>query len=115
MAMTSYKMHPSPPKVSVSTSCNGTTVFMIETYVQRHYVYTSMLIPSLGEELSCTWESGDDNDSHTVVAIQKGHHVPKKSSAACSLFAGRNPSMITEKSTFQLIYRAIITTVAGFA
>ena len=57
--------------------------------VRGFHVYSNIWIPFVGETLTCEQESGNPQDPYAV-AIKKGSevigHVPRKSSAACSLF-----------------------------
>ena len=61
----------------------------VASCVRGFHVYSGVWAPSVGEILICERESGNPSDSYAV-AIKKGGeivgHVPRKASAACSLF-----------------------------
>ena len=61
----------------------------VSSCVRGFHVYSDIWTPFVGETLVCEQESGNPNDPYAV-AIKKGSevvgHVPRKSSAACSLF-----------------------------
>ena len=61
----------------------------VNSCVRGFHVYSDIWTPFVGETLVCEQESGNPNDPYAV-AIKKGSevvgHVPRKSSAACSLF-----------------------------
>ena len=61
----------------------------VTSSVRGFHVYADVWTPSVGEILICERESGNPSDLYAV-AIKKGMevvgHVPRKMSAACSLF-----------------------------
>lgn len=65
----------------------------VESCVRGLHVYKDTWTPSVGEELPCKRETGNDKDRYAV-AVMRGDtivgHVPRKISAACSLFLRRN-------------------------
>ena len=65
----------------------------VESRVRGLHVYKDTWTPSVGEELPCKRETGNDKDRYAV-AVMRGDtivgHVPRKISAACSLFLRRN-------------------------
>jgi len=66
--------------------------FSIESCVRGHHVYKNIWDVSVGEELPCKTESGNEKDPYAV-AVMRRHtvvgHLPRKISAACSLFLRR--------------------------
>lgn len=60
-----------------------------DSCVRGFHVYSNIWTPFVGETLACEKEIGNPTDPYAV-AIKKGSevvgHVPRKSSAACSLF-----------------------------
>ena len=64
-------------------------VHEVESRVQGYHVYGDSWTPNVGDLLYCEQESGNLNDVYAV-AIKNGvsviGHVPRKLSAACSLF-----------------------------
>ena len=58
--------------------------------VRGCYIYSDIWNPNVGDILNCEWESGNPIDSYAV-AIKSGvsviGHIPRKLSAACSLFS----------------------------
>ena len=66
--------------------------FEVESCVQGHHVYQRIWTPTLGEELHCEREDANSKDLYAVAVI-KGRdtvgHVPRRISAACSLFLRR--------------------------
>ena len=63
--------------------------FVAESCIRGHHVYQCEWTPVLGEELQCQRESTNANDPYAV-AVRKDDnvvgHVPRRISAACSLF-----------------------------
>ena len=63
--------------------------FVAESCIRGHHVYQREWTPVLGEELQCQRESTNANDPYAV-AVRKDDnvvgHVPRRISAACSLF-----------------------------
>ena len=65
----------------------------VESCVRGHHVFKRTWTPSVGEELSCKRESGNNKDPYAVAVMRRGTvvgHVPRKISAACFLFLRRN-------------------------
>ena len=65
----------------------------VDSCVRGHHVSKVFWSPTLGEELSCERESGNPVDSYAVAIVKDAavvEHVPKKISAACSLFLHNN-------------------------
>ena len=64
-------------------------VHEVESCVRGFHVYGDIWTPNVGDLLDCEQESGNLNDAYAV-AIKNGvnviGHVPRKLSAACSLF-----------------------------
>ena len=64
-------------------------VHEVESCVRGYHVYGDSWTPNVGDLLCCEQESGNPNDANAVAiknsAIVIGH-VPRKLSAACSLF-----------------------------
>ena len=64
-------------------------VHKVESCVRGFHVYGDIWTPNVGDLLDCEQESGNLNDAYAV-AIKNGvnviGHVPRKLSAACSLF-----------------------------
>ena len=60
--------------------------------MRGHHVYQRIWTPTLGEELHCEREDANSKDPYAVAVI-KGRdtigHVPRRISAACSLFLRR--------------------------
>ena len=66
--------------------------FQLESCVRGHDVYKTTWTPSLGEVLQCRIESGNAEDPYAVTVTRRNiivGHVPRKISAACSLFLRR--------------------------
>ena len=64
----------------------------IETCVRGHHVYKSIWSPTTGEELDCRREPSNAEDPYAVAVVRRSTvvgHVPRKISAACSLFLRR--------------------------
>ena len=66
----------------------------IDSCVWGHHVSKTFWSPTLGEELLCERESGNLADPYAVAVLKDAvtviGHVPKKISAACSLFLREN-------------------------
>ena len=64
-------------------------VHEVESCVRGYHIYGDSWTPNVGDLLYCERESGNLNDVYAV-AIKNGAsvigHVPRKLSAACSLF-----------------------------
>jgi len=62
---------------------------VVDSCVRGFHVYYDRWTPALGEVLMCEVEDGNTSDTYAV-AIKKGSeiigHVPRKISAACTLF-----------------------------
>lgn len=63
---------------------------VVEGCIRRHHVFKSILSPIVGERLSCKREIDNEKDPYVVAMIRDRTtvvgHVPRKISAACSLF-----------------------------
>ena len=75
--------------VTVNMAMHEASRHEVNSCVKGFPVYSDIWTPLVGETLVCEQESGNLNDPYSV-AIKKGSevvgHVPRKSSAACSLF-----------------------------
>ena len=64
----------------------------MESCVRGHHVFGSIWSPTIGEQLVCKRQSGNPQDVYAV-AVMRGAtvvgHVPRKISAACSIFLRR--------------------------
>ena len=64
----------------------------IETCVRGHHVYKSIWSPTTGEELDCRRKPANTEDPYAVTVVRRSTvvgQVPRKISAACSLFLRR--------------------------
>ena len=64
----------------------------VASCVWGHHVYNRIWTPTLGEELQCITEDSNDSDPYTVAVMKWDDivgHVPRRISAACSLFLRR--------------------------
>ena len=77
--------------------------FTLDGCIRGHHISKSFREPFLGETLSCKREIGNASDPYAVVVIKADNEedtvvivgqVPRKISAACSLFLGREGSSI---------------------
>ena len=70
----------------------------IESCVRGHHIYKANWSPFKGEKLVCCQEKNNSHDPYAV-AVMKGKvivgHVPRKISAACSLFLDKEDTTIT--------------------
>ena len=66
--------------------------YEVESCVRGHHVFGSIWSPTIGEQLVCKRQSGNPQDVYAV-AVMRGAtlvgHVPRKISAACSIFLRR--------------------------
>ena len=73
----------------------------IESCIRGHHVSKSFWTPTIGEVLSCEREEGNAFDPYAVAMLKTVNtrlvvgHVPRKISAACSLFLCREGSSIS--------------------
>ena len=74
--------------------------FIIDSCVRGHHVSKEFWTPELGKELSCQCEEGNLNDVYAVAAKTDANivigHLPKKISAACSLFLSHSGMIACE-------------------
>ena len=68
----------------------------VDSCIRGHHVFKDVWTPTVGEQLSCQRETGNNKDRYAV-AVLRDHtivgHVPRKISAACALFLNRNGSI----------------------
>ena len=70
--------------------------FSISGCVRGHHIYKITWTPTIGEVLTCERETSNTADRYTVAVLRRGTivgHVPRKVSAACSLFLRRESMM----------------------
>ena len=73
-------------------------VLEVESSVRGHHVYMQEWTPFIGEKLECQREEANEQDPYAVVIVKRTAgcrtkvvvHVPKRISAACSLFLQRS-------------------------
>ena len=67
--------------------------YEVESCVRGYHIYKTTWNPALGEELDCQREHGNAQDRYAV-AVKCRHttvgHIPRKISAACSIFLSRS-------------------------
>ena len=69
-------------------------VLEVESSMRGHHVYMQEWTPFIGEKLECQREEANEQDPYAVATVKRtaGHrtkvvgHVPRRISAACSLF-----------------------------
>ena len=64
----------------------------VDSCVRGHHIYNRIWTPTLGEELQCVTEDSNDKDPYAVAVMKRDDivgHVPRRISAACSLFLRR--------------------------
>ena len=64
----------------------------VASCVRGHHVYDRIWTSTLGEELQCVTEDSNNNDPYPVAVMKRDDivgHVPRRISAACSLFLRR--------------------------
>ena len=90
-------------------------VHKVESCVRGYHVYGDSWTPNVGDLLDCQ-ESGNPNDAYAV-AIKNGAnvigHVPRKLSAACSLFLRLGGTMNCEITDSHQRYSADLPHGAG--
>ena len=67
--------------------------YEVSSVVRGFHVYQRSWSPSLEEQLACLREDGNDKDRYAVAVLRHGRvvgHIPRRISAACSLFIERN-------------------------
>ena len=67
--------------------------YKVSSVVRGYHVYRRSWSPSLEEQLECRREAGNDKDRYAVAVLKHGSvvgHIPRRISAACSLFIERN-------------------------
>ena len=73
------------------------SVLEVESCIRGHHVYRSIWTPTIGEQLSCKRELVNEKDPYAVAMIRDRTtvvgHIPRKISAACSLFLVRGGSI----------------------
>ena len=73
--------------------------FLIDSCVRGHHVSKEYWIPALGKELACQREEGNPYVYAVAVKIDAGivvGHLPRKISAACSLFLRRSGTIVCQ-------------------
>ena len=68
----------------------------LDSCIRGHHVYKNVWTPIMGEQLSCKRETGNNKDRYAVAVLQDRNtvgHLPRKISAACSLFLQRGGSI----------------------
>ena len=71
--------------------------FELSSCVRGHHIYKSSWTPTLGEELDCRREADNSSDPYVVAVIRMSAivgYVPRRISAACSLFLQKDGSSI---------------------
>ena len=66
--------------------------FEISSFIRGHHIYKSIWTPILKEQLDCVREESNPKDRYAVAVLKNGEivgHVPRRISAACSLFIHR--------------------------
>ena len=69
---------------------------MVDSCVRGFHVYQDIWTPTTGERLSCQTEDSNAFDPYAVAIRKSAHvigHVPRKISAACSLFIQRGDTL----------------------
>ena len=67
--------------------------YEVSSVVRGFHVYQRSWCPSMEEQLECLREDGNDKDRYAVAVLRHGSivgHIPRRISAACSLFIERN-------------------------
>ncbi len=67
--------------------------YEVSSVVRGFHVYQRSWSPSLEEQLECLREASNDKDRYAVAVLRHGSvvgHIPRRISAACSLFIERN-------------------------
>ena len=81
--------------MSQSPSMDSAT---IESCVRGHHIYKAYWSPFKGEKLVCCQEKNNSHDPYAVAVMKEKMivgHVPRKISAACSLFLDKEDTTIT--------------------
>ena len=68
--------------------------FEMDSCVRGHHISKTFWSPTIGEELLCQSEEGNSKDPYAVALVEKTKgavvgHVPRKISAACSVYSER--------------------------
>ena len=66
-------------------------VFSVDRCIRDHNVYKDIWIPTAGEELACARENSNTEDPYAIAVTRDSTvvgHVPRKLSAACTLYLG---------------------------
>ena len=75
---------------------SSTETFSIEAMVRGYHVYQKIWDAALGEQLSCSRETGNRQDPFAVAVVRSlvtVGHVPKKISSVCSMFLLRGGTL----------------------
>ena len=76
--------------------------FEVESCVRGHRIYKCVWTPVLGEELECLREDSNDHDPYAVAVTRQCNiirHLPRRTSAACSLFLQKGGSIVYRITT----------------
>ena len=91
-------MLPHPHMLQHTEDITTMDLATIEGCIRGYHVYKTNWNPFEGEELVCYKEANNLHDPYAV-AVMKGNmivgHVPRKISAACSLFLEKEDTTIT--------------------
>ena len=83
----------------------------VDSCIRGHHVFKNIWTPTMGEQLPCRREIGNNNDRYVVARLRNRTtvgHVPRKISAACALFLQREGSIhcvVTGKRCFHLPHK----------
>ena len=72
---------------------------MVQTIVRGYDAYRDIWNAATGQILPCQRERGNVHDPYAVAVVEKGvtvGHVPRPISSVCSLFLGRNGTILCE-------------------
>ena len=68
----------------------------VDSCIRGYHVFKNVWTPTVGEQLTCQREIGNNKDRYAVVILRNRTtvgHVPRKISAACALFLQRKGSI----------------------
>ena len=83
----------------------------VDSCIQRHHIFKNIWTPTMGEQLPCRGEIGNNKDRYAVAILRDRTtvgHVPREISAACALFLQREGSIhcvVTGKRCFHLPHK----------
>ena len=111
-------MHAPMPCLVLHTCCSSTWYnkyeqheLAVDNCIRGHHVFKNIWTPTLGKQLPCRREIGINKDRYAVAILRDrtmGGHVPRKISAACTLFLQREGSIhcvVTRKRCFHLPHK----------